>query len=145
MTSADASVPPRRYWVETLGCPKNQVDSDKLVGTLIADGFLAAETPEDAELVVVNTCAFVDTARPESVDTILDLDSNVLEQSGGEQGPQGRRASAYPRSGAGPLSLSNHLRRRHRALPAGIIGLAPGFGKRGQPVVPRFVVEGGCR
>ena len=31
-----------RYWVETLGCPKNQVDSDKLVGTLVADGMVAA-------------------------------------------------------------------------------------------------------
>ena len=64
----------RRYWVETLGCPKNQVDSDKLIGTLLADGLLAARAPEEADLVVVNTCAFVDAARKESVDTILALD-----------------------------------------------------------------------
>src|SRR3954454_3211082 len=63
----------RRYWVETLGCPKNQVDSDKLVGTLAADGMEPAATPEDADLVVVNTCAFVEAARQESVDTILAL------------------------------------------------------------------------
>jgi ribosomal protein S12 methylthiotransferase len=63
----------RRYWVETLGCPKNQVDSDKLIGTLLADGLVAARAPEDADLVVVNTCAFVDAARKESVDTILAL------------------------------------------------------------------------
>ncbi|MSW44923.1 MAG: hypothetical protein F2837_03200, partial [Actinobacteria bacterium] len=31
------------YWIETLGCPKNQVDSDKLVGTMVADGFVAAD------------------------------------------------------------------------------------------------------
>ncbi len=63
----------RRYWVETLGCPKNQVDSDKLVGTLVADGMSRAVSPEDADLVVVNTCAFIETARQESIDTILTL------------------------------------------------------------------------
>jgi ribosomal protein S12 methylthiotransferase len=64
----------RRYWVETLGCPKNQVDSDKLVGTLVADGMVAAGSPDAADLVVVNTCAFVESARQESVETILALD-----------------------------------------------------------------------
>ena len=62
-----------RYWIETLGCPKNQVDSDKLVGTLTGDGFEAADSPEDADLVVVNTCAFIEAARQESIDTVLAL------------------------------------------------------------------------
>ena len=62
-----------RYWIETLGCPKNQVDSDKLVGTLTVDGFEAAGSPEDADLVVVNTCAFIEAARQESIDTVLAL------------------------------------------------------------------------
>jgi ribosomal protein S12 methylthiotransferase len=62
---------PRRYWVETLGCPKNQVDSDKLVGTLVADGLVPADAPEDADLVVVNTCAFIEAAREESIETVL--------------------------------------------------------------------------
>ncbi len=62
-----------RYWIETLGCPKNQVDSDKLVGTLIVDGFQAAASPEEADLVVVNTCAFIEAARQESIDTVLSL------------------------------------------------------------------------
>jgi ribosomal protein S12 methylthiotransferase len=62
-----------RYWIETLGCPKNQVDSDKLVGTLVADGYEAAGAPEQADLVVVNTCAFIEAARQESVDTVLAL------------------------------------------------------------------------
>ncbi|MGO8870693.1 MAG: 30S ribosomal protein S12 methylthiotransferase RimO [Acidimicrobiales bacterium] len=62
-----------RYWIETLGCPKNQVDSDKLVGTLVVDGLEAAGSPEDADLVVVNTCAFIEAARQESIDTVLAL------------------------------------------------------------------------
>ncbi|HVF33315.1 MAG TPA: 30S ribosomal protein S12 methylthiotransferase RimO [Acidimicrobiales bacterium] len=65
--------PARTYWVETLGCPKNQVDSDKLVGTLEADGLAAATSPDDADVVVVNTCAFIEAARQESIDTILAL------------------------------------------------------------------------
>jgi len=65
---------PRSYWIETLGCPKNQVDSDKLVGQLLRDGYDPAASPEAADLVVVNTCAFVEEARQESVDTILALD-----------------------------------------------------------------------
>lgn len=63
------------YWIETLGCPKNQVDSDKLVGTLQADGLVAADAPESADVVVVNTCAFVEEARQESIDVILGLDA----------------------------------------------------------------------
>ena len=62
-----------RYWLETLGCPKNQVDSDKLAGTLQAEGYAPAGEPEAADLVVVNTCAFIEAARQESIDTILAL------------------------------------------------------------------------
>ena len=69
----------RTYWVETLGCPKNQVDSDKLIGTLHADGLLAAASADEADLVVVNTCAFVAEAREESVATILALEERRAE------------------------------------------------------------------
>src|SRR5690606_27972660 len=54
-------------------CPKNQVDSDKLAGALAAGGLTAASEPGGADLVVVNTCAFVESARQESIDTILAL------------------------------------------------------------------------
>ena len=65
---------PQRFYVETLGCPKNQVDSEKLIGTLLADGMEPSEDPAAADLVVVNTCAFIEDARKESIDTILALD-----------------------------------------------------------------------
>ncbi len=64
----------RSFYVETLGCPKNQVDSDKLVGTLLADGLRPVGDAESADLVVVNTCAFIEAARQESIDTVLALD-----------------------------------------------------------------------
>ena len=64
----------QRFYVETLGCPKNQVDSDKLVGTLLADGMTPTDDATLADLVVVNTCAFIDEARKESIDTILMLE-----------------------------------------------------------------------
>jgi ribosomal protein S12 methylthiotransferase len=62
-----------RFFIETLGCPKNAVDSDKVVASLVADGLTPAATAADADLVVVNTCAFIEAARQESVDTILAL------------------------------------------------------------------------
>src|SRR5919106_2085898 len=64
---------PARFYVETLGCPKNAVDSDKVTASLVADGLVPASSPEDAELVVVNTCAFVEAARQESIDVTLAL------------------------------------------------------------------------
>ena len=62
-----------RFFVETLGCPKNAVDSDKVVASLLADGLTPAGQAEDADLIVVNTCAFVEAARQESIDTALAL------------------------------------------------------------------------
>jgi ribosomal protein S12 methylthiotransferase len=62
-----------RYHLVTLGCPKNEVDSEKLVGQLGAGGFDATEDPDEADLLVVNTCAFIGEARQESIDAILAL------------------------------------------------------------------------
>jgi ribosomal protein S12 methylthiotransferase len=64
---------PARFYVETLGCPKNAVDSDKVTASLMADGLVPAPSAEEAELVVVNTCAFVEAARQESIDVTLAL------------------------------------------------------------------------
>ena len=71
----------QRFYIETLGCPKNDVDSDKLVGALLADGMEATDDAALADLVVVNTCAFIDEARRESIDTILALDELRMDGS----------------------------------------------------------------
>jgi len=69
-----------RFWVTTLGCPKNDVDSQKLIGRLAAGGYEPAQDPGEADLVVVNTCAFIEAAREESIEAILELDG--LRKSG---------------------------------------------------------------
>ena len=61
------------FFVETLGCPKNAVDSDKVVASLVADGMVPAGSADGADLVVVNTCAFIEAARQESIDVTLGL------------------------------------------------------------------------
>lgn len=55
----------------TLGCARNDVDSEELAGRLAADGFTLVDDPEDADTVVVNTCGFVDAAKKDSIDTLL--------------------------------------------------------------------------
>ena len=72
MTSPD-STGTRRFYVETLGCPKNAVDSDKITASLLADGLAPTDAPDDADLVVVNTCAFIEAARQDSIDVALQL------------------------------------------------------------------------
>ena len=59
--------------LQTLGCPKNQVDSEILLGLLDRAGYSFAERPEEADCLIVNTCAFIDRAKEESVETILEL------------------------------------------------------------------------
>ena len=71
----------QRFYIETLGCPKNQVDSEKIVGTLLADGLTPTDDPSKADVVVVNTCAFIEDARKESIDTLLALDDQRKRSS----------------------------------------------------------------
>ena len=64
-----------------LGCPKNTVDSEHILGGLVSRGFLVASEPEDAELCLINTCGFIDAAKQESIDTILEV-AELKEGSG---------------------------------------------------------------
>jgi ribosomal protein S12 methylthiotransferase len=57
----------------SLGCPKNLVDSEVMMGLLDRAGARLTAHPEEAEILVVNTCSFIDTAKQESVDTILEM------------------------------------------------------------------------
>ena len=57
----------------SLGCPKNQVDSEVILGLLSSEGYLITTEPSKAEILVVNTCSFIQDATREAIDTILDL------------------------------------------------------------------------
>src|SRR3954463_9434362 len=73
MTATTPSSPQPSHTVAmvTLGCARNEVDSEELAGQLEAGGFLLVDDPADAETVVVNTCGFVEAAKKDSVDTLL--------------------------------------------------------------------------
>jgi ribosomal protein S12 methylthiotransferase len=57
----------------SLGCPKNLVDSEVMMGMLATSGAEITSRAEDADIIVVNTCSFIDSAKQESVDTILEM------------------------------------------------------------------------
>ena len=64
------------YAFISLGCPKNLVDSEQMLGLLQRDGYQLVPNPEQSDFVVINTCGFIDNARKESfeaIDQMLDL------------------------------------------------------------------------
>jgi len=77
MCSSQITVSPKktnkRIYLETLGCSKNRVDSEIMLNSLKKQGFEITMTPEIAEIIVINTCAFLTEASEESINRILDL------------------------------------------------------------------------
>jgi ribosomal protein S12 methylthiotransferase len=64
---------PRNVYFVSLGCPKNRVDSEVMLGSLAGAGHTLVDTPDGADVIVVNTCGFIDAAKEESIDTILEM------------------------------------------------------------------------
>src|SRR5512141_806931 len=64
---------PTRVYMHTLGCPKNRVDSEVMLGTLAEAGYRLVQDPTEAEVIVVNTCGFIESAKEESVEAIVEL------------------------------------------------------------------------
>ncbi len=62
-----------RFYIDTLGCQKNTVDSEALHSSLLAAGHCVASSAEDADVMVVNTCGFIDVAKQQSIDHLLKL------------------------------------------------------------------------
>src|SRR3982751_1936491 len=56
----------------SLGCPKNRVDSEVMLGTLLDEGYELVDEAKDAEVVLINSCAFIGEAKQESIDAILE-------------------------------------------------------------------------
>ncbi len=72
MTKLSPPAPPTVGFI-SLGCPKNLVDSEVMMGLLDRAGARLTSHPEEAEILVVNTCSFIDTAKQESINTILEM------------------------------------------------------------------------
>src|SRR6202047_3103510 len=74
-TTEDDSLParPPKIGFVSLGCPKNLVDSEVMMGMLAQAGADLIQRAEDADVIVVNTCSFIASAQQESVDTILEM------------------------------------------------------------------------
>lgn len=62
---------PKTFYLENLGCVKNQVDGESLISRLLAEGWTSADSPEDAGYIIVNTCGFIEPAKRESIETAL--------------------------------------------------------------------------
>ena len=71
----------KKVFFVSLGCPKNRVDSEIMLGDLSSREYEMVETADEADVLVVNTCSFVEEAREESVDTILELVHEKTESS----------------------------------------------------------------
>ncbi|MFT5430463.1 MAG: ribosomal protein S12 methylthiotransferase [Myxococcota bacterium] len=63
----------KRLYFQTLGCPKNRVDSEVMLGALARDGYELVADRADADVMVVNTCSFIEASKVESIDAIMDL------------------------------------------------------------------------
>jgi ribosomal protein S12 methylthiotransferase len=74
----------------SLGCPKNLVDSEVMMGMLQQAGAVMTSSPETADVLVVNTCSFIDSAKQESVDTILEMAGHKLAAAGRARNSGGR-------------------------------------------------------
>lgn len=70
----------KKIHITTLGCEKNLVDSEALAGYLMNDQYSICESPEDSEIIIINTCGFIKAAKEESIDAILQ--AGELKKSG---------------------------------------------------------------
>jgi ribosomal protein S12 methylthiotransferase len=73
VNSASAPDRPQKVGFVSLGCPKNLVDSEVMMGLLARSGAELTRNAEDADVIVVNTCSFIDSAQQESVNTIIEM------------------------------------------------------------------------
>jgi ribosomal protein S12 methylthiotransferase len=62
-----------QVYLESLGCARNQVDSESMLARLMEAGGQVSSDPADADVIVVNTCCFIESATDEAIDTILAL------------------------------------------------------------------------
>src|SRR5680860_1078579 len=113
----------------TLGCARNEVDSEEMAGRLEAGGFRLVEDPSEAETVVVNTCGFVEAAKKDSVDTLLAAADLKADGTTKAVVAVGCLAERYGKDLA-PVSGPRAMRRRLDGGPMAPLKLASGCDRR---------------
>jgi ribosomal protein S12 methylthiotransferase len=88
MSAADVLRPPSpvKVGIISLGCAKNLVDAEIMLGDIVAQGMEVTANAEEADVLIVNTCAFIDSAKEESIEAILDAhQARGLRKSGAQK------------------------------------------------------------
>ena len=121
------STAPRKVYFVSLGCPKNQVDTEVMLGVVREQGHAVVDAPEEADTLVVNTCGFIEAAKEESIDTILEL-AEVKQRSGADTKlvVAGCLSQRYPGELAKEMPEVDHF-----LGSADMLGLARVLGDRG--------------
>ncbi len=101
---------PRKVYFVSLGCPKNQVDTEIMLGLVRERGDRLVDDPEEADTLVVNTCGFIESAKEESIETVLEL-AQIKAASGGDKKlvMAGCLSQRYPSELANELPEVDHF------------------------------------
>jgi len=91
----------KRVFIETVGCPKNQEDSERMAGLLVAGGHEIVFDPDAADVIVVNTCGFIEAAKRESIETIFEF--TPYKEAGKRLVVTGCLSQRYPKELAAEL------------------------------------------
>ncbi len=116
----------RRVYFVSLGCPKNQVDTEVMLGVVRSEGHAVVENVDEADTLVVNTCGFIEAAKEESIGAILELAEVKARAPGTKLVVAGCLSQRYPEELAAELPEVDHF-----LGSADMLGLAKVLGGRG--------------
>ncbi|ACY15034.1 30S ribosomal protein S12 methylthiotransferase RimO [Haliangium ochraceum] len=105
---AAPAVAPRKVFFVSLGCPKNRVDTEVMLGHAGGAGYRIVAEPDEADVIVVNTCGFIEAAKEESVDTILEM-AEYKKQNCEALVVTGCLSQRYPEELAAEIPEIDHL------------------------------------
>ena len=137
----------KRVGLVSLGCPKNQVDAEIMLGRLADEGYEITADPADADAIIVNTCGFIDSAKQESIDAIFEAARALEGREGGRLIVTGCLSQRYPKELAAdvpeisafvPLGAVSLLR-------DAVEGLGPRLPDFPQPYAARFLDDAAAR
>lgn len=100
---------PKKVYFVSLGCPKNQVDTEVMLGLVRDRGHVLVDTADEADTLVVNTCGFIEEAKEESIDTILELAQAKARGGGKRLVVAGCLSQRYPDELAKELPEVDHF------------------------------------